>query len=186
MNLLHQETPVIFLKDTLKGASILEKKTTIKDLKNIFADELARQEMDEKQTVYDVQAYCPVSEGTTGGLFFGITKLQPGQVGEEYFMTRGHFHGLSDRGEFYWGIQGEGYLILMSRDRNIRIEKMQPGILHYIPGHTAHRVANTSSELLSFGACWPSDAGHDYEEIAKNGFAATLVNKNGKPRLVNV
>ncbi len=72
----------------------------------------------------------------------------------------------------------------MSRDRRVRTEKMHPGSLHYIPAHTAHRVANTGSALLSFGACWPSDAGHDYEEIARNGFAARLVNRDGKPRLV--
>lgn len=60
------------------------------------------------QLAYEVEVCFPVPEGTTGGLFFGITKLQPGQVGEEYFMTRGHFHAQSDRGEFHWGIRGEG------------------------------------------------------------------------------
>lgn len=142
--------------------------------------------MAENETVYEVEAYLPVAEGTVGGLFFGVTKLQPGKVGDEYFMTRGHYHARSDRGEFYWGIQGEGYVLLMSRDRSVRTEKMYSGSLHYIPEHTAHRVANTGSELLSFGACWPSDAGHDYDEIAKNGFAARLLNKNGNPQLVIV
>ena len=33
-------------------------------------------------------------------------------------------------------------------------------------GGVAHRVANTGNSVLSFAACWPSDAGHNYEEIA--------------------
>ncbi len=184
MDILQVPPPVFFLKDSLQGSSVAEKTTTVKDLEGIFADESAREQMPENQTVYQVEAYMPVSEGTTGGLFFGVTKLQPGQVGEEYFMTRGHYHAMSDRGEFYWCIQGEGYVLFMSRDRKTSTEKMRPGSLHYIPGHTAHRVINTGAELLSFGACWPSDAGHNYEEIAKNGFAARIMNVNGKPQIV--
>jgi glucose-6-phosphate isomerase len=47
---------------------------------------------------------------------------------------------------------------------------MFPGSLHYIKGNTSHRVANTGESVLSFGACWPSDAGHDYNVIAKEWF----------------
>ena len=38
--------------------------------------------------VYEVNEYK--KEGTD--LFFGTTTMQPGKVGKEYFMTRGHFH----------------------------------------------------------------------------------------------
>ena len=34
----------------------------------------------------------------------------------------------------------------------------------------AHRVANIGYSVLSFAACWPSDAGHDYQVILENGF----------------
>ena len=175
---------VEFIGDTLTGKQVIHKSTRISDLKNLFKDEGVRAEMPQDKIIYDVEAYLPVADGTTGGLFFGITKIKPGKVGDEYFMTRGHFHALSDRGEFYWGIKGKGGLILMTRDRQIRFEEMYPGSLHYIPEHTAHRVANTGEELLSFGACWPSDAGHDYEEIAVNGFSGSLIDVNGKPELV--
>jgi glucose-6-phosphate isomerase len=98
-------------------------------------------------------------------------------------MTRGHFHRKIDTGEYYWGIQGQGMLILMDEKRNVWAEKMKPGSLHYIKRAVAHRVANMGMEALVFNACWPSDAGHNYDEIAQNGFAARLVEDNGEAAL---
>lgn len=172
-----------FIGDHLSGLSVMHKSTTIENLKGFFLNDELLKQLPQQMIVYEVDSVQPVSPGTPGGLFFGITRIQPGQVGNEYFMTRGHFHALADRAEFYWGIKGEGQLILMDRKRDVRIEKMQSGSLHYIPPHTAHRVANTGEDILSFGACWPADAGYDYKEIEKNGFAARLINVNGIPEL---
>jgi len=109
----------------------------------------------------------------------------PGKVGSEYFMTKGHFHEKSDRAEFYWGVKGFGMLVLMDRERNTWAEEVHSGSLHYIGGEIAHRLVNTGDENLVVGACWPSDAGHDYAEIAMNGFSARLLEVEGEPRLVN-
>ena len=38
--------------------------------------------------------------------------------------------------------------------------------------------------LFSFAACWPSDAGHNYGEIAEKGFSARLVDVDGTPHLI--
>src|ERR1700754_3122186 len=124
---------------TFTGAHLIESSKTIGQLTNMFLDEEAREEMDQSQLVYRVQAHLPVPEGTTGGLFFGTTWIQPGTVGDEYFMTHGHFHQLADRGEYYWGLKGNGVLILMDEQRKGRAEYMHPGSLHYIPANTAHR-----------------------------------------------
>jgi glucose-6-phosphate isomerase len=171
---------------TLKGRHIIDSQKTIAQLRNIFLDEDVRSKMNQDKIVYRVQAFLPVEQGTEGGLFFGTTWIEPGTVGEEYFMTQGHFHKISNRAEYYWGIKGEGALILMDRNRNCRAELMYPGSLHYIPAHTAHRVANTGNTQLVFSACWPSDAGYDYDEIIQHGFSARLLNKNGKPELINI
>jgi glucose-6-phosphate isomerase, archaeal len=74
--------------------------------------------------------------------------------------------------------------LLMDNLHNTWAEEMYPGSLHYIKGFTAHRVANTGNTILTFGACWPSDAGHDYETIAKNGFSKRLLEIDGKPALI--
>jgi glucose-6-phosphate isomerase len=99
-------------------------------------------------------------------------------------MTKGHFHAKSDRAEYYWGIEGEGMLLFMDRNGQTWAERMIPGSVHHIPAEIAHRVANTGTRPLSFGACWPSDAGHDYSTIAENGFTARLVDINGQPTLM--
>jgi glucose-6-phosphate isomerase, archaeal len=38
--------------------------------------------------------------------------------------------------------------------------------------------------LLTALACWPSDAGHEYDVIARDGFRARLRNIGGSPVLV--
>ena len=88
------------------------------------------------------------------------------------------------RQEYYWCIQGTGALILMDESGKCWFEPMQPGSLHYIPGYIAHRLANTGDTPLRVGACWPSDAGHDYASIAEHGFTARLMNVGGVPTLV--
>jgi glucose-6-phosphate isomerase len=45
-------------------------------------------------------------------------------------------------------------------------------------------VANTGNGPLTFGACWPADAGHNYAEIAQNGFSSRLLRVAGQPQLV--
>ncbi|WP_445734903.1 glucose-6-phosphate isomerase family protein [Mariniflexile sp.] len=168
----------------MTGDPIINQTRKIKDILGIFQDEKAFSNMSQEKLVYTVQAWLPVAEGTLGGLFFGASTIYPGKVGNEYFMTKGHFHLNSDRAEFYWGIKGKGMLILMDRDRNTWAEEVYPGSLHYIDSEIGHRLANTGDENLIVGACWPSDAGHNYEEIAKNGFSARLFEVDGKPKLM--
>lgn len=168
----------------LHGEGVVESAKFLKQLDGVFADIDAYKKLHPDTLVYNVQAHLPVKEGTPGGLYFGTTIIQPGKVGNEYFMTRGHFHAAADRAEYYWGVQGEGMLILMDEDRKTWGEKMFAGSLHFIPGRVAHRVANTGTSPLIFGASWPSDAGHNYAEIDKNGFSARLVDRNGKPELI--
>ncbi|HBL77459.1 MAG: glucose-6-phosphate isomerase [Bacteroidetes bacterium GWF2_42_66] len=172
------------LNYTMTGDPVINQIRKLKDLKGIFQDEKAFAMMDSEQPVYSVQSWMPVAEGTPGGLFFGVSTIMPGKVDNEYFMTKGHFHAQSDRAEFYWGVQGKGMLILMDRDRNTWAEEVYPGSLHYIGGEIAHRLANTGAENLIVGACWPSDAGHDYEEVAVNGFSSRLLEVDGKSVLV--
>ncbi len=167
----------------LTGKPVIKSIKKIADLKNVFADEESRFTMQQDKPVYEVEVYLPEEEDTEGGLYFGTTIIHPGKVGSEYFMTRGHFHAKRDTAEYYWGMQGEGVLILMDSERNIWAEKMIPGSLHYINRALAHRVANTGASPLIFNACWPSDAGHNYEEIAQNGFAARLIEENSQPVL---
>jgi glucose-6-phosphate isomerase, archaeal len=168
----------------LEGRTVVEIARTLGDLKGVFRDEAAFRALDPATVVYRVQSYAPVDDGIEGGLFWGTTFLEPGVVGDEYFMTKGHFHARRNRAEYYVTVSGRGALVLMSEDRCTRFEEMTPGSVHYIPGFTAHRVANTGADTLSFTACWPSDAGHDYDTVAKAGFSARLRRVSGRPELL--
>jgi glucose-6-phosphate isomerase len=168
----------------MDGAQIAETVKALGQLGTLFEDQKALRHLSPATVVYRVQGWSPVPEGTEGGLFWGTTIVEPGTVGREYFMTHGHFHAKRDRTEFYGSVSGEGALLLMDENRKTWIERMKPGTLHHIPPGIAHRVANTGKDSLRFVACWPSDAGYDYDPIRKLGFSARLLCIDGIPTLV--
>jgi glucose-6-phosphate isomerase len=169
---------------SMSGPPVSESFKTLGELAQIFADQAAQKNLEASSEVYRVRWWSPVPAGSEGGLFWGVTTIAPGKVGDEYFMTHGHFHANRTRAEYYGTVSGEGMLIQMDRSRKTWGERMAPGSLHYIRGDYAHRVANTGNVPLVFWACWPSDAGYDYGTIAEHGFGARLVDLNGRPALV--
>jgi glucose-6-phosphate isomerase len=173
-----------WLTGQMTGAAVQSKRKPLGEMRGAYLDARAFETMDPGRIVYCVQFWTPVDEGAPGGLFWGQTTISPGAVGDEYFMTAGHFHAQRDRAEFYVTVRGEGGLLLMDEGRNTRWERMHPGSVHYIAGHVAHRVANTGEEPLTFVACWPSDAGHDYGTILEEGFSARLRRVDGRPQLI--
>lgn len=168
----------------LHGVEVRRSVKRVSQLHGIFHDEAALQGMDPESSVYQVEWWEPVAKGEEGGLLWGSTTVEPGLVGDEYFMTRGHFHAIRNRAEYYCTIRGEGLLVLMDESRKTRVETMFPGSIHYIAGGLAHRVVNTGDVALSFWACWPSDAGHDYKAVGRNGFSARVLQRNGEPVVV--
>jgi len=161
------------------GLRSSEKK--LAQLKGIFRDQQAWAAMDPDTIVYRVWWWEPVSQGTEGGLFWGTTEIQPGRVGDEYYMTHGHRHSIRNRAEFYGTSTGSGMLVLRSDEGRTWAEPMRPGSLHYVSGNVAHRVVNTGNVPLRFVACWPSDAGHDYEISGGHGFGARVLAQQGNP-----
>ena len=182
--MINEPIRVDFSTGELAGEGVEEVCRTLGQLEGLFRDKEAWGVMNAAQLVYRLQMFRPVAEGVVGGLFWGTTFVEPGLVGDEYFMTKGHFHVLRNRSEYYVTTGGEGALILMDEGRRTRFELMRPGSVHYIPSGHAHRVANTGSSVLSFLACWPSDAGHDYESVLEHGFSARLRRVDGSPLLV--
>ena len=126
--------------------------------------------------IYEV--YAVVHEGD-GELCYAVTYLHPGKVGDEFFMTKGHYHQKRDRGELYIGLRGNG-ILLMQRGEEVKWYEMHPGDVFYVPPYWAHRSVNTGNEDFVFLAIYPGDAGHDYGSIATRGFAKVVLSKNGK------
>lgn len=167
----------------LRGGKVKVSEKKLIALEGIFEDTKAFKEMDGNTIVYHVQTHENGEDGKNGGLFFGTSFVHPGKVGDEYFMTKGHFHAKADAGEYYWCISGHGYLILQEESGECIAEEMKKGSLHYIPGRCAHRLVNTGDTILSVGACWPSDAGHDY--AVSTSFNIRIKQKDGKAVIEN-
>lgn len=153
------------------------RKVHLSDLKGVFADEPAWRRLvaDADPLVYEVYLVEPVS-ASGWDMSYGTTILHPGQVGDEYFLTRGHLHEPNDRPELAYVMCGEGVMLLadiaVGGTGEAITEKMplSPGLVAYADGRYAHRTVNTGSTDLVFFSVWPSDTGHDYDTVARHGF----------------
>lgn len=168
----------------ISGENVLRSKKLLSQLGGVFKDAAAFKVMDGDTVVYEVTSHAEEKDGASGGLFFGTSRIHPGKVGDEYFMTKGHFHRKREAAEYYFGISGGGILLLTDESGESRAEKVERGSLHYIKGNTAHRLINTGKDDLVVGACWPSDAGHDYLSIEESGFKVRAVCINGEAVLI--
>jgi glucose-6-phosphate isomerase len=139
----------------------------LSELAGIFNDkhayEVALREGDP--LVYEVVEYR--KEGSD--LFFGTTIMHPGTVGDEYYMTRGHFHADRTMGEVYYTQSGSGVLLLESRDGRSEVVDMKPGVCAFIPPDWAHRSINVGADKLVFVWVCNTQAGHDYGAILSKG-----------------
>jgi len=117
--------------------------------------------------VYEVQDYRPST--AAGDLIFGVTRMVPGRIGREYFLTRGHIHARADRPEIYTGEAGRGLMLMESPSGEIRIVEISPRTICYVPPYWIHRSVNIGNEELVMSFCYPADAGQDYGIIEEAG-----------------
>lgn len=142
----------------------------LKDLEGLYADATAFTAAVERQgegIVYSVTDQRP--EAAQGDLIFGVTRMEPGRIGDEFFMTRGHIHALANRPETYVGEAGEGVMLMESPDGEVRIVEIAPRTLCYVPPFWIHRSVNVGSDALVMSFCYPADAGQDYAVIERSG-----------------
>jgi glucose-6-phosphate isomerase, archaeal len=150
------------------------------DLAGIYRDTAAYRgalDADDGSPVYWVES--STTEDGPGGLITGISVLEPGRVGPEYAMTRGHLHAISDRSELYVGLSGRGVMILETLDGRSEVVDVEPGRAVYVPGNWVHRSVNVGSERFSTLFCYAADAGQDYAIIERAGGMASLVVVDG-------
>ena len=129
------------------------------------------------RVVYYVHETRPAA--AHGDLIFGTTFMEPGRIGEEYFVTRGHIHARANRPETYYGESGTGLMLLESPDGETRILEIAPRTLVYVPPMWIHRSVNTGSEPLVMSFCYPADSGQDYDIIARAGGMAKRIIADG-------
>jgi glucose-6-phosphate isomerase len=150
------------------------------DLEGLYRDEDAFREArsgDDGSPVYWVES--SQTEDGPGGLITGISVLEPGRIGQEYAMTRGHLHAIADRSELYVGLSGRGVMILETLDGRSEVIDIVPGKAVYVPGWWVHRSVNTGSQRFIALFCYAADAGQDYSIIERAGGMKSLVVVDG-------
>ena len=120
-----------------------------------------------------------------GELLHGISIVHPGRVGDEYFMTKGHFHAQLATAEVYYCLHGSGRLVLETPEGDWSVQELRPGGVVYVPPRWAHRSVNTGDGDLAMLFVYPAQAGHDYGAIERQGFRKLVVERGGGPSVVD-
>lgn len=158
----------------------------LSNLKGIFADDAAYEAAlaDDDRLVYEFYDMgVPEKESE---IAYGTSITYPGKVGDEFHMTKGHFHTVLDTAEVYFCLSGQGFMMMESPEGDVQCEELRPGIAVYVPGRYAHRSINTSDSepLITFFA-FPGHAGHDYGTIETKGMRKIVIERDGGPVLVD-
>lgn len=148
----------------------------LRDLNGLYLDTVAFESAlitSADKVVYCVDEKRP--DQTRGDLIFGTTFMQPGRIGQEFFMTRGHIHACANRPEVYYGEAGEGLMLLETPEGETRILEIKPRIAVYVPPFWIHRSVNAGSTPLIMSFFYPADSGQDYSIIEQSGGMAVRI-----------
>ena len=146
----------------------------------------AYQEMLAKDNLLLYEVYEIKRLEVAGELLHGVSIVHPGKVGQEYFMTKGHFHNILDTAEVYYCLKGQGVMVMETPEGDWAIEKLSPGRVLYVPPRWAHRSVNTArgGDLVIF-FIYPGNSGHDYRTIEQQGFRKLIIEEAGQPKVID-
>jgi glucose-6-phosphate isomerase len=148
----------------------------LSDLAGFFVDEAAYQQARNEgdPLVYQVSAVEPAH--SPADLHIGLGVVMPGQIGREYYLTKGHLHEKRESAEIYIGLEGKGVMVLEDEETgNTTMQPLNKHRIVYVPGHTAHRTCNIGDQPLKYLGVYAADAGHDYGAIAERNFHKVVV-----------
>lgn len=179
----------LFVSYSLDSAALGDRpmvKRYLADVRGCFADSAAYEAAlaQGNPLLYEVSSVEPANGD--GQLHYGLGIVYPGKIGDEYYLTKGHYHSHRPAAEIYIGLKGEGAMLLEDEATGeTRMVPLRANSAVYVPGHTAHRTMNTGTEPLVYLGIYPSNAGHDYGAIAKKNFAKIVVERDGQPALID-
>ncbi|WP_353946559.1 glucose-6-phosphate isomerase family protein [Streptomyces sp. HUAS MG91] len=157
----------------------------VADMADMYADADAARVLAEQGTLVYEFFDMGVPHGS-GEVAYGTSITYPGKVGDEYFMTKGHFHEVLETSEIYYCLSGRGLMLMENPEGHVQWEEFTPGTAVYVPARYAHRSINTSPDepLVTFFA-FPGHAGHDYGTIETKGFRKIVVERDGQPAVLD-
>ena len=159
---------------------------TLSSMQRQYLDQTCYEAMLVQEDTLLYEVYEITRPEVAGELIQGVSVVHPGKVGDEYFMTKGHFHKVLETGEIYYCLRGEGVMVMETPEGNWNIQEFHPGqVLYVLPGW-AHRSVNTSlTDDLVFFFAYPANAGHDYRTIEQHGFRKLVVEREGRPAYID-
>lgn len=159
---------------------------TLSSMKGQYFNQLAYEARlrEKDELLYEV--YEITRPEVAGELMYGLSIVHPGKVGDEYFMTKGHFHSVIETAEVYHCLQGEGMMVMETPEGEWAVEELRPGNVLYVPPRWAHRSVNTGStqDLITLFV-YPANAGHDYGAIEQQGMRKLVVEEAGRPKIID-
>jgi len=182
MGLIRADYPISVQFDFNKGDFTPKEKTVerrVSDLEMMFADKVAVKAAISGGDPIIYEIFYHGFKTSKSDIALGVTRIQPGTVGNEFYMTKGHFHEAEDQPEIYFCVKGNGYLLMETPDGEFQYAKWIKGTISHIPPMWAHRVVNTGDKPLVFVASYHLAAGHDYGPVIEKGFKKRLVKENG-------
>jgi glucose-6-phosphate isomerase len=158
----------------------------LSNMKGQYLDQEAYREMLKNEDVLLYEVYEIKRPEVAGEILNGVSIVHPGKVGNEFFMTKGHYHTILDTAEIYYTFQGEGLMVMETPEGDWAVEKLVPGRVLYVPPRWAHRSVNVGStgDLVMFFA-YPGNAGHDYGTIETQGFRKLVLDVDGEAKIVD-
>ncbi len=153
------------------------------DMRGHYADERALEELIDRGDPLHYEVFEKRIPESYGHLRFCISSTQPGTVGHECYMTKGHYHEQAETAEIYLCLRGLGYMLMKTAANRFASEEFRPGRMIYVPPYWAHRTVNTGEEPLISFCVYPAEAGHNYGDIEKEGFPIRIFKRNGRIEL---
>jgi glucose-6-phosphate isomerase len=183
---LSEDTPMYSRREVGEVVRMHHVVRRLSAMRGQYADSQAYEAMLAQEDVVLYEVYEIQRPEAAGELRHGLSIIHPGKVGDEYFMTKGHFHTVLDTAELYYCLRGQGMLLMETPEGEWAVEQLLPNHVVYVPPRWAHRSVNTSpyEDLITLFV-YPGNAGHDYGTIEKQGFRKLIVERDGRPCVVD-
>jgi glucose-6-phosphate isomerase len=164
---------------------MLSSKRRASNMKGMYLDSEAERKVIEDGDPLLYEFYEMGAPSESGDIASGTSILYPGKIGNEYYMTAGHFHTILETAEVYYCLSGNGYMLVENKSGDTHAYPLSPGRMVYVPKGYAHRSINTGSVPMVTFFAFRGDAGHDYGSIKEKGFRKLIIEKDGKPEIID-
>jgi len=110
-----------------EAAEAIERR--LSDMPAFFQDQEAVQALLADDPVL-YRVYVAEQPNDAEGWYTATSVIEPGRVGDEYYMTKGHFHIQDDAPEVYLTLSGQGILVMQTRTDEATVHPMRPGTIN--------------------------------------------------------